>query len=216
MVPIPEGVERHDEEPEDIPQRDTSPSTLEDVGFMRGSGGSASDEERRIEKRKGKERETASIDHRASSRERHIESAARSLTSQGIENTAFLTSRRMESLTGIKMSSELEVASRGLNTRDNDLTSVRERERDRRRENDKIFEKERVQRWEKEVINELDKIELEKRIESQQRELNELRALQAQRNPMDRPTGNAGNGSSDAENGRRRPFNIGSSSILPG
>jgi hypothetical protein len=216
MVPIPEGVERYDEEPsDDVPQSDAPLGTGKDDNLMRGSGGSPGEGEKKVDKGKGKEIETASTDRRPSTRGRYNGSTTQSLNSREAETAAFLASRRMESLTGVRPSTELDVASQHIRARDSDLTSVRERESGRRRGNDKQLEKERVARWEKEVISQLDKIELEKKIETQQKELEELRALQAQKKFTDKPSESA-IGSSDAENSRRRQYSLASSSRRPG
>jgi hypothetical protein len=215
MVPIPEGIERYDgEPPENLPPKDALLGAGEDHNLMRGSGGSLSDEKRRTDKGKGKETDTTSIARRPESRERYLESTTRSLNSRGAEDAAFLASRRMESLTGIRHSTESDRASRAVNARDSDLTSIREGERDRRPGSDKHFDKESFARWEKEVMSQLDSIELEKKIETQEKLLAETQALLAQRKSVDKPA-ESGSGSSDVGNIRRKPLNPASCSKRP-
>jgi hypothetical protein len=215
MVPIPEGVERYDgEPPENGPQDDVPVGEGEDHNLLRGSGGSPSDKKKRVNKGKGKESENTSMDRRPDTRERYIESTTQSSNNREAENAAFLASRRMESLTGIRPSTPSGRASRVVDTRDSDFTSVRERGRDRPRENDNQFGKEGFARWEKEVLNQLESIELEKKIEVQQRLLGESQALLAQKRSIDRPAESA-SGGVDAENGRRRQTNLASSSRRP-
>ena len=209
MVPIPEGVERDDEEPEeDCVPDNANQSARGGVECLRGNGGSNSDEERRMETRKGKEREIPGTTLDATSREQHIESAARSLTSREMENTAgrSLTSRQVRSSEGSFLGDELDAGSKNWNTRDNHLTSIREKERERRRENDRRLERERVQQWERGVNNELHKIEMEKRVDRQQRELDDLRALQVKKSSTSGSAGSLNHESSDGDLGGRRTF----------
>lgn len=127
-MPIPEGVERDEEEPkEDI----LSDDTTKNMGFMSGSGGSASDEERKKSRTwKGKERD---ID------------VKRDLILENTEVNGCILTNRHSSTTN----------SSSPTVRTSDLMAERERQKGKRKARDKDQESVEVKKWDKGVETEL-------------------------------------------------------------